>query len=174
MIKFYEKTKEYRGYVHNSSPNKEEYTENTLHLVFDEANKDFFFPFTYKPTDHVKSDLSYEEARLLFFKSILLDLNAVECEVAEEDGVTMCYTLDRAYYQGQPFSYFISLREYGDRLAFNCSLYRENDSPLMVQGGWQDINPSNMRESLELLITNLKELTLLIRRFIAFEGDEND
>lgn len=172
-FKFYNDLKKYKSFMFHSAPNKEEYTACNERLVFDEANKDFFFPFTYKLTDNVKSDLSYEEARLLFYTAIRFDLGGEDCEVFEDDKCTTINSFEWDY-QGVPFLYNISTRDYGDRLSFSVVLMRHNDSYVLIEDTWNDINPLDMRSTFESLFRKLKEVTLLMRNYIAFEGDDDD
>ena len=132
-----------------------------------EKVSDPFFPLSYKVGKPFDKDLSYKDARLLFHSLVRMELGLVEeCDSEVE---TLHYIKDWKY-QDQDLYFEIGVREYGDSLSICLSSGRAGS--FCVTSERFSLNPQDINDTFNKIFTGLKELSLLARRFIAFEGDE--
>ena len=128
---------------------------------------DPFFPFSYKVVKPFDKDLSYKDARLLFHTLMRLELGLIED--FDSNVETLHYIKDWKY-QDHDLYFEIGVREYGDSLSICLSSGRADS--FCVTSERFSLNPQDINETINKIFTGLKELSLLARRFIAFEGDE--
>ena len=170
MYKRYENVKDYFSWVYDTSE-KVRGEEVEIYLEADSERKDPFFPCLFKTTDKVKDNLSLEEARRVFIEAIYLNANAEL--FTESSCATLIFTFPWEY-QGRELYIDIQYRECGDKIKLRGGVGREDLKPLYVSGSWYDLDPSNMKKTLEYTFSDLKSLTLDLRRYEADEREEDE
>tara|TARA_B100000424_G_scaffold258484_1_gene240406 strand:- start:1275 stop:1790 length:516 start_codon:yes stop_codon:yes gene_type:complete len=169
MYKVYKSYKDYFNWVYKLSGFDEKSVKTYLEV--NSERKDPFFPCHFKITDEVKEGLSLEEARRVFIDAIYVNANAEL--TAESTCSTLIFTFPWEY-QGRELYIDIQYRECGDKIQLRGGVGREDLNPLYVSGDWFDLNPSNMKHTFDKTFTDLKSLTLDLRRYEIEESCEDD